>query len=118
MSIYETKVKGIGTEARLFKEENMIILFGLNAPDTLKDYCFNIMVNPVDGEINPGMTISFNQQFYQVTAVGDVVAKNLNDLGHVTIKFDGETVAELPGTLHVEQRSYPEIDLETTIVIN
>lgn len=117
MEIYETIVKAIGKEAALFKSENMLILFGLEAPADLRDYCYNIEVQPVSQEIQPGMVLKIGEQSYQITAVGNVVRKNLSELGHITIKFDGATVADLPGTLHVESKDYPGIDLETIITI-
>ena len=41
--IYDNKVKGLGACVAEF--EGMFILFGDNAPDTLKDYCYTIDVN-------------------------------------------------------------------------
>lgn len=118
MGMYETVVKAIGSEANLFKSEELLILFGLDAPAILKDYCYNIEVKPVNSDIKAGMLLMIDEQTYQITAVGDVVAKNLAELGHITIKFDGETKAELPGTLYVAAGPYPKIEIETTIKIN
>ena len=38
--IYENKVKALRDLADAFEDEEMIILFGDNAPDTLADYCY------------------------------------------------------------------------------
>ncbi len=38
---------------------------------------------------------------YAVTAVGDVAEQNLRELGHITLRFDGQPQAEYPGTVHV-----------------
>lgn len=115
--MYKTVVKAIGAESHLFKDENMLILFGLNAPEELRDYCYNIEVTPVTEDINVGQVLVIGTNRYKITAVGDVVVKNLSDLGHITIKFDSATAADLPGTLHVESGVYPIIDLETSISI-
>lgn len=115
--IFETNVINIGSEAEMFKSENMIILFGENAPSTLSDYCFNIEVKNIEKDIEKGMTVNFDNNTYAVTAVGDVVKKNLSDLGHITIKFDGSTEAELPGTLYVEEKELPTISIGTIISI-
>ncbi|SCL86156.1 PTS glucitol/sorbitol transporter subunit IIA [Sporanaerobacter sp. PP17-6a] len=117
MKIFETTVKGIGLNAELFKHENLLILFGENAPDTLADYCFNIEMNKSEREIKPGMTLKFDEQDYKITAVGEKVKKNLDDLGHITIKFDGSTKAKLPGTLYVEEKEYPVVQIGTKISI-
>ncbi len=118
MTLYKTKVINIGNEAEMFREEGMIILFGENAPESLSDYCYNIKVEPVAGEIEAGMELSIGSEKYSVTAVGSVVRKNLSELGHITIKFDGSREAELPGTLYVEDRALPEITIGEKISIS
>ncbi|MHA6602555.1 PTS glucitol/sorbitol transporter subunit IIA [Aerococcus urinae] len=113
MTIYQTEVKNIGADAELFKSENMIILFGEDAPADLADYCYNIDVNPIQGTIEAGQTISFDDQDYKITAVGSVVEKNLTDLGHISVRFDNSTEADLAGTIYVEQKELPEITIGT-----
>mgnify|MGYP001165989820 CR=1 FL=1 len=115
--IYETEVTNIGPEAEMFQAENMLIFFGDEAPETLADYCYNIVLKNSTGEITPGMTFTFDDQSYKITAVGDVVKKNLDDLGHITLRFDGSTEAELPGTLYVEDKPMPTIQVGTKISI-
>ncbi|MGX7107421.1 PTS glucitol/sorbitol transporter subunit IIA [Hutsoniella sourekii] len=117
MSIYQTKVINIGDEAELFKGEKMMILFGENAPEDLAEYCYNINVNDINGSIEPGLTLQIGQDSYQITAVGDVVEKNLRDLGHITIRFNGSTDAELGGTLYVEDKELPSLSVGTEITI-
>lgn len=118
MTLYKTKVINIGNEAEMFREEGMIILFGENAPESLSDYCYNIKVEPVAGEIEAGMELSIGSEKYSVTAVGSVVRKNLSELGHITIKFDGSKEADLPGTLYVEDKALPEITIGEEISIS
>lgn len=117
MTVFETKVTGIGGEAELFKEERMIILFGENAPDSLADYCYNIELKQSTKEIETGMQLVFNDQAYKITAVGGVVRENLDKLGHITIKFDGSTEPELPGTMYVEDKAMPTIEVGTVVTI-
>lgn len=117
MSVFETTVTGIGKEAELFKTEKMVILFGENAPASLADYCYNIELNTATDTIQPGMNLSFNDTCYSITAVGKIVQKNLDDLGHITIKFDGKTDPELPGTLYVETKPLPLIRIGTKVKI-
>lgn len=118
MTLYKTKVINIGNEAEMFREEGMIILFGENAPESLSDYCYNIKLEPVAGEIEAGMELSIGSEKYSVTAVGSVVRKNLSELGHITIKFDGSKEADLPGTLYVEDKALPEITIGEEISIS
>lgn len=117
MSVFETKVINIGSEAPMFLEEKMIVLFGENAPDDLADYTYNIELNPVNEPIRPGMDLIIDNDTFKITAVGDVVNKNLADLGHITLKFDGSETPELAGTLYLEEKEAPNMSIDSTIVI-
>lgn len=86
-----------------------MILFGDEAPETLTDYCYKIELNQVRKEITCDMKLCFDKQMYVITAVGDVVQTNLNELGHITIKFDGSHEPELPGTMYVEDKEMPHL---------
>lgn len=116
--IFETQVTNIGPEAEMFQQEKMLIFFGDDAPETLADYCYNIQLTPSTDEITAGMNFFFDDQSYKITAVGDVVKKNLDDLGHITLRFDGSETAELPGTLYVEDKMMPNITVGTKIAIH
>ena len=54
---------------------------------------------------------------YKITCVGEEAPVTLAGLGHCTIRFNGMTEAELPGTLYVEEKAVPEIKVGTTIQI-
>ncbi|MGE6259949.1 PTS glucitol/sorbitol transporter subunit IIA [Heyndrickxia sporothermodurans] len=116
-TIYETKVKNIGPMANSFLEEKMLILFGNEAPQDLKEFCYCIDVTSVDGEILTGQKVYINNEKYEITAVGDVVKRNLSSLGHITIRFDGSKTPELPGTLYLEDKNLPVIEPNTEIKI-
>lgn len=103
MKTFSTKIIDIGTEAPDMIKAGFFILFGEEVPAELKDYCYIIKVNPIAGEIVPGKTLVLGQQKTIITSVGVDAAANLQNLGHVTIKFDGSTTAELPGTIYVKK---------------
>lgn len=117
MEIYSTTVKAIGKEARSFQEQKMLILFGENAPIELRDYCFNIEVKQVEEPIARAMTIFFDEQAFKITAVGTHVSESLATLGHLTVRFDGKSEQTLPGTLHLEDKAYPIVEVGTVIRI-
>lgn len=102
-TIYKTQINDLGSDVSAFLGEKMFILFGTNAPSELADYCLLIDVNDINGEIEKGDTFILGNQQYTITAVGEVVKKNLASLGHITLKFDGAETADLPGTLHLEE---------------
>lgn len=116
-TIYTTTINKIGPEAEAFIAEGMIITFMDNAPAELADYCILHEGNDLKKDIIVGDQLKLGGNVYAVTAVGDIVNKNLNALGHITIRFDGATEAELPGTLSVEEKAIDTINVGDTITI-
>ena len=53
--IYSTRVNTIGQMVGAFGGK-MLILFGNEAPDTLKDFCYGIDVNKTEEALAPGQT--------------------------------------------------------------
>ena len=92
MKIFETTVIAIGQNAEEFKQENMLLFFGEEAPPELSER-------------------------YAITAVGKVAEENLRQLGHITVNFDGAAISELPGTIHVEQKPLPTINVGDLVSI-
>ena len=105
--IYENQVVGAGAAAEEFKDAGMFIIFGENAPDEIKDYCYSVSVNPINGEIVPGQYLVIDGEEFKITCVGYEAPVTLKGLGHCTINFSGATEAELPGTIYLEQKSMP-----------
>jgi glucitol/sorbitol PTS system EIIA component len=116
-TIYENQIRSKGSLADSFLEEKMLILFGNEAPQDLKDFCYGIDVVDVEGEIQPGQMLIINNEKFEITSVGDVVKRNLTTLGHITLRFDGATTPELPGTLYLENKKLPAIELGTGLKI-
>lgn len=115
--IYQTEIKSIGTEAAAFEAEKMVILFGDNAPDELVDFCYIIDINEVNGDITEENVLKVDDTEYKITKIGSAVKKNLNDLGHITLKFDGGENAEQSGTLYLEDKALPEFKENSTLTI-
>lgn len=115
--IYKNTIKNIGAEVSAFEGEEMFILFGDNAPDTLKDFCYTIDIEPVSESIEVGNTLVIDGNEYEITALGNVAEKNLVSLGHVTIVFDGATEASLPGSIYVKGTSVPKLNIGSEILI-
>ena len=115
--IYENKVKELGKDIMMMNGGDFIIIFGDSAPAELRDYCYSVDVNPINGEIKAGQTLKIDENEYKITCVGEEAPVTLAGLGHCTIRFNGMTEAELPGTLYVEEKAVPEIKVGTTIQI-
>ena len=116
MIIYENTVKSKGSLVGEFGD-GMFILFGDNAPDMLKDYCYGVDVVPTNETIEVGQTLMVDEEEFEILGVGDVEEKNLVDLGHLTVHFSGDLDSLLPGAIVVENKSCPKIDINTKITI-
>lgn len=116
--IYENQVVGMGECVEEFKDEGIFIIFGDNAPDELKDYCYSVSVQPINGKIMPGQILSVDDEQYTITAVGPEAPVTLAGLGHCTVNFSGSTEVELPGTIYVENKPMPNLKLGTLIRIS
>ncbi|QIQ21072.1 PTS glucitol/sorbitol transporter subunit IIA [Zophobihabitans entericus] len=101
-TIYQSTITTIGEFAADALADGMMITFREGAPADLADYCFIHTHSQLDGNLSNNQTIQLGDNQYTITAVGDVAEQNLRELGHVTIRFDGSSEAELPGTVHVK----------------
>ncbi|WP_342750492.1 PTS glucitol/sorbitol transporter subunit IIA [Alteribacillus bidgolensis] len=115
--IYKTTVTELGPMVTEFLNEKIIILFKGDAPEELAEYCVLHEVNQLDEEIKENDVFMINEEEYVITGVGSAVNKNLEQLGHITLKFDGSTEPELPGTLSLEEKEIPEIKLGDNLQI-
>ncbi|MDD2981408.1 MAG: PTS glucitol/sorbitol transporter subunit IIA [Hespellia sp.] len=113
--IYENTVKGMGEMVEAFAEEGMFVLFGDNAPDTLKDFCYVIDVKNADQVIEAGGTMEFDGVSYKIMEVGEIMQRNLESLGHISVRFGGEC---LPGSVVLEETAeIPKLKNGSTIKI-
>ena len=115
--IYKNQVKALGACVEEFKAEGIFIMFGDNAPDELKDYCYAVSVEPINGQIAAGQTLCIDDNEYKITAVGHEAPVTLAGLGHCTVCFSGSTEVELPGTIYVENKPMPVMQEGTIIQI-
>ena len=82
--IYENKVKAAGIAVEEFKDAGMFIIFGENAPEEIRDYCYSVSVNPINGELAAGQYLVVDGQEYKITCVGYEAPITLKGLGHCT----------------------------------
>ncbi len=115
--IYENKVLGMGSQVEAFMDEGMFILFGENAPDALREFCYIMSVNVLNGDLKPGQTLIIDEVTYKITAVGSLAQKNLEAMGHLTIVFNEAMEAGLPGSICVEAKPVPTLVVGSEITI-
>lgn len=102
MSKYQVEIKEIGESASLMLEEQSLILFNEQAPDELREYSVITSSGSLKAPIEAGDYLNIGELTFKVTAVGSVANENIDQLGHVTLRFDGSLNAQLPGHIHLE----------------
>ena len=107
--IYASTVTAVGELVPEFRDQGVLVFFGLTAPIELHE--FSILHQP-DIETRaplPGDTVRLSGESFNVLAVGSVASDNLLQLGHLDLKSNGLAEAELPGDVNVEFRELPRV---------
>lgn len=99
--LYQLRISRVGKYVAQTLEENSLILFSEPVPQDIADYCVVHQPGELTQALFPGQILMLNQTAYDITAVGEVATVNLKQLGHITLTFDGNTQAALPGTVHL-----------------
>ncbi len=106
---YQACIIAIGPLVAEFIDARVLVLFGENAPPELAEFAIIHNGRHLDAEVCPGDRIQLGEYSFQVTAVGEVANQNLRALGHLVIKFNGQTVPEMPGDVCAEVIPLPPI---------
>lgn len=114
---YQACFTFIGPLVSEFVDSNILVLFGESAPEELREFAVihdgNSLVEPV--AVND--SISIGENTYKVLAVGDVANTNLANLGHLVLKFNGNSEVEMPGDVCLEMKPIPPFDVNTKLTI-
>lgn len=113
MLVYSTTVTAVGELVSDFRDQGILVFFGEGAPIELHEFSVLHKVEiskraPEVGDLIRINSEDFSEEF-QVLAVGSVASDNLLNLGHLDLKANGLTEAELPGDVNVEARPLPMI---------
>lgn len=99
--LHQLDVVSVGNFVPTYLKENKLILFSDPVPDDIGEYCAVHRSKEFNAVLAPGQVLKINNYRYHITAVGSVATANLKQLGHITLNFDGASIAELPGTVHL-----------------
>jgi len=113
MLVYSTTVTAVGELVSDFRDQGILVFFGEGAPIELHEFSVLHKVEisqraPEVGDLIRINSEDFSEEF-QVLAVGSVASDNLLNLGHLDLKANGLSEAELPGDVNVEARPLPMI---------
>ncbi|MFM7861012.1 MAG: PTS glucitol/sorbitol transporter subunit IIA [Candidatus Nanopelagicaceae bacterium] len=115
MIVYQTTVTAVGELVSDFRDQGILVFFGEGAPAELHEFSILHKVEiseraPEVGDLIRINSEDFSEEF-QVLAVGSVASDNLLNLGHLDLKANGLSEAELPGDVNVEARPLPMIKM-------
>lgn len=116
--IFIAKLVDIGSEARSFLTENMIILFNQTAPEELYKHCFIIKIDKFVDKLKIGDLMKIGNEDFEIVFVGEEANKNLRELGHITLFFNQDFTNALPGSIFVSNENKPYLEIGEKISIN
>lgn len=116
--LYKSTVTEIGELVPTFTAEGMLVFFGETAPEELRTFCIIHKVEHQEGQIKKGDIVSIDGQEFEILSVGNVANDNLYNLGHLNLKANGNTEADMPGDVSIAQVPLPEIGVGTKIEIS
>jgi PTS system glucitol/sorbitol-specific IIA component len=106
---YSTTVTQIGSLVSDFAEQGMLIFFGENAPVELHDMSVLHRPEVADGGLTVGDVLLLDDHEFPILAVGHVANQNLVNLGHIDLKFNGETSPPLGGDVCLPNITPPRL---------
>ncbi len=110
MSKYQAKITAIGPYVSEFIDHNILVLFGDTAPEELAEFSVIHDGKELSGTLQVGDVVWLGDSGFSVLAVGEVANENLAKLGHLILKFNGESEPEMPGDVCVEAKPLPAIE--------
>ena len=115
---YETTVVKSGPLAQEFIESGILVFFGMNAPEELAEFSILHEHTQLHQDVVAGDLLFIDDNSYEVLAVGEVANQNLSNLGHLVVKFNGQTEPEMPGDISVPKiKELPKIKPGTKVRI-
>lgn len=117
MEKYRAEVVSLGEFAGEFIAEQIMVFFGTNAPDELKEHSIVHSHGELAAPVATGDRITIGSDTFTVLAIGPVANENLKNLGHFVLKFNGLTEPEMDGDICVDAVELPPIGPGTVVTI-
>lgn len=106
---YSATVSEIGPLVDEFISAGVLVFFGQNAPEELREFAILHDGDTLIDDVVVGDRFCIGNECFTILAVGEVANQNLKALGHFIIKFNGEQKPEMPGDICAEVRPLPSI---------
>lgn len=101
---YSATVLHVGPLLGEFTEAGILVFFGQDAPEELQEFSVIHDGTTLEADLEPGDFVSLDGEEYKILAVGEVANINFRNLGHLVMKFNGESKVDLPGDVCVEEK--------------
>lgn len=100
--VYSSTVTAVGEQVADFVTgHGILVFFGANAPAELHSFSVLHDVQVSTAGPRAGDTIELGGRRIPVLAAGPVVEANLLNLGHIDLKANGATEADMPGDVNL-----------------
>jgi PTS system glucitol/sorbitol-specific IIA component len=113
--IYDVELIAVGPLATEFTAEGIWVLFNTDAPQEVAEFALLHRAAPPIAAIAPGQILEIDGIAFTISAVGPVANDNIRNLGHLVLKANGATTAELPGDVCIDQRPLPAPNVGTRL---
>lgn len=111
------KVISVGERA-LNAEDGLVILFGKEVSDRLKEVSVIQEFEHIDQfDVKKGMQLMVDDQQYRVAYVGDLVKSNLETVHHTVLDFNAVPDEPRSNAIYLEPQNFPVIHAGSQIII-
>lgn len=114
---YKAMITFIGALVDEFLESGVMVLFGEDAPEELRDFAIIHDGKQLLEPLTPGDQVEIGAETFKILAVGEVANTNLANLGHLVMKFNGESEVEMPGDVCVQAQPIPPVAVGDMLII-
>lgn len=104
MEQYKSEIIELGVSVDEMIQLGMLILFSNDAPNELRDYCVIHSNDQLLKDLKVNQKIYIGKDQYTISSIGSSALQQWQELGHVTLRFDGQLTPELPGTVHLNEK--------------
>ncbi|WP_017549995.1 PTS glucitol/sorbitol transporter subunit IIA [Salinicoccus carnicancri] len=109
-------ISELGNEWEMMKSENMVILFNEDSPQELRDISV-VHDGAVSEIVEAGDVMELGDESYDILFVGGKANETLRELGHATFQFNGQSDSDLPGTICLEKKEIPSLEIGQKVII-
>jgi PTS system glucitol/sorbitol-specific IIA component len=114
---YKAHFIQIGPLVSEFVDNGILVLFGSDAPEELAEFAVLHDGKELLEPLASGDQVVIGNETFQILAVGEVANSNLDALGHLVLKFNGQMVVEMPGDVCLEAKALPPVEVGMILTI-